>query len=413
MKYAKVTMLLLTVLMFAMPAQAVISKCEECHAKLTPGIVKDFNRSLMSGELTCTACHGEGHMGTDDVDNAMLPTIATCQQCHEDQVSQYLSGKHAKGLLPITAFPGFAHKQPTAFIAGQKGCNGCHNLGIVDEKIRNQGMAGEFRVHFKYGMDCQNCHTRHAFSKAEAQQPEACMQCHTGFDHAQWEMWTRSKHGAAYMTNRDAHRGPTCQDCHMSGGNHQVKTAWGFLAVRLPEKDEEWMGYRVSILKALGVLDNEGKPTGRLDVVKAADMARLTEESFNAEREAMVTTCKKCHSENYVTKSLENSDQMIKAADKIFAEAIELVAKLYMDKILKPTTNAATFPYPDLLTFYEVDSHIEELLYEIFMDFRMKTYQASFHLMPDYTTWYGLAKMKETLVEMKDINQQLRTAAKK
>jgi hypothetical protein len=199
----------------------------------------------------------------------------------------------------------------------------------------------------------------------------------------------------------------------MPEGNHRVMTAWGFLAVRLPEKDAEWMGYRVSILKALGVLDPAGKPTGRLDVVKAADMARLTEESFNAERDAMVTTCKKCHSATYVEKSLENSDQMIKASDKIFAEAIELVAKLYQDGILKSTTNQATFPYPDLLTFYEVDSHIEELLYEMFMDYRMKTFQASFHLMPDYTTWYGYAKLKETLVEMKDIDKQLRMAAKK
>ncbi len=412
MKYVKISLFSLTMLMFALPAQAVTSKCEECHTKLTPGIVKDFNRGVMSKELTCTACHGEGHMSADDVDKATLPTISTCQECHEDQAGQYLEGKHAKGLLPITAFPGFAHQQPTAFIAGQKGCNGCHNLGIVDEETRNKGLAGEFRAHFKYGMDCQNCHTRHAFSKKEAQQPEACMQCHTGFDHAQWEMWTRSKHGAAYMTDREAHRGPTCQDCHMSGGNHKVMTAWGFLAVRLPEKDAEWMGYRVSILKALGVLDNAGQPTGRLDVVKAADMARLTEEAFTVERDKMVTTCKECHSETYVLKSLENSDQMIKAADEIFAEAIELVAKLYTDKVIKSTTNEATFPYPDLLTFYEVDSHIEELLYSMFMDFRMKTFQASFHLMPDYTTWYGLAKMKKTLVEMKDIDKHLRTAAK-
>lgn len=166
-------------------------------------------------------------------------------------------------------------------------------------------------------------------------------------------------------------------------------------------------------LKALGVLDSAGKPTARLDVVKAADMARLTKEAFDAERNAMISNCKECHSESYVTKSLENSDQMIKAADIIFAEAIELIANLYKDKLLTSTTNAATAPYPDLLTFYEVDSHIEELLYEMFMDYRMKTYQASFHLMPDYTTWYGLAKMKATLVEMKDIDKHLRTATKK
>ncbi len=408
MKYLGFAVISLAVLMFALPAQAVTSKCEECHLKLTPGIVKDFNRGAMSETLTCDVCHGEDHMSADDADKAKLPTIATCKECHDEQADQYLSGKHAKGLLPITAFPEFAHKQPTAFIAGQKGCNGCHNMGIVDEKTKTEGLAGEFRAHYKYGMDCQNCHTRHAFSKAEAQEPEACMMCHTGFDHAQWEMWTRSKHGSAYMTDREAHRGPTCQDCHMAQGNHRVMTAWGFLAVRLPEKDAEWMGYRVSILKALGVLDKDGNPTARLDVVKAADMARLTKEAFNTERDAMVTTCKECHSENYVMLNMENADQMIKAADEIFAEAIELIAKLYQDGILKPTTNQATFPYPDLLTFYEVDSHLEELLYEMFMDFRMKTYQASFHLMPDYTTWYGLAKMKETLVKMKELDNHLR-----
>ena len=412
MKYFGLAIVSLTILMFSMPARAVTSKCEECHAKLTPGIVKDFNRGEMSETLTCADCHGEGHMSAEDVAKAKLPTIATCQECHEDQAGQYLDGKHAKGLLPITAFPGFAHKQPKAFIAGQKGCNGCHNLGIADEKTKNEGLAGEFRAHYKYGMDCQNCHTRHAFSKAEALEPEACMQCHTGFDHAQWEMWTRSKHGSAYMTDREAHRGPTCQDCHMAGGNHKVMTAWGFLAVRLPEADAEWMGYRVSILKALGVLDKDGKPTARLDVVKAADMARLTKEAFDTERNAMVTTCKECHSETYVKKNLENADQMIKGADKVFAEAIELVAKLYQDGIIKPTTNQETFPYPDLLTFYEVDNGIEEILYNMFMDYRMKTYQASFHLMPDYTTWYGYAKMKEALVEMKDIDKHLRMAAK-
>jgi len=196
----------------------------------------------------------------------------------------------------------------------------------------------------------------------------------------------------------------------MAGGNHKVMTAWGFLALRLPEKDAQWMGYRATILKALGVLDKDGKPTARLDVVKAADMVRLTEEAFNEQRDAMVTTCKQCHSETYVKENLANADQMIKAADEVFAEAIDIVANLYRDGILKSTTNKATFPYPDLLTFYEVNSHIEELLYQMFMDYRMKTYQAAFHLMPDYTTWYGYAKLKETLVTMKDLDKQLRAA---
>ena len=104
---------------------------------------------------------------------------------------------------------------------------------------------------------------------------------------------------------------------------------------------------------------------------------------------------------------------MIKASDKIFAEAINVVADLYRDGIIKQETNQATFPYPDLLSFYEVKTPIEQSLYLMFMDFRMKTYQAAFHQMADYTTWYGYAEMKKTLVDMKEMAKQMRLNAKK
>ncbi|MBN2332922.1 MAG: cytochrome c3 family protein [Deltaproteobacteria bacterium] len=395
---------------FHLPSSwSLSSMCEECHLKLNPGIVKDFNRGKMAKKMTCESCHGKEHMSAADADKAKLPTISTCKKCHSKQAGQYLSGKHALGLLPITAFPDFAHQQPQAFIDGQKGCNGCHNLGITDSQVRTNN---EARKYYRYGMDCQNCHTRHAFLVEEARQPEACNSCHTGFDHAQWEMWSHSKHGATYNTDRVAHRGPTCQDCHMVNGDHRVMSAWGFLALRLPEADKEWMGYRMTILQALGVLDKDGNPTPRLEVVKAANMARLDEESFAKERAAMQAICEQCHSATFARENLKNADLMIKAADKIFAEAINVVADLYKDGIIKKETNQATFPYPDLLTFYEVRTAIEEKLYEMFMDFRMKTYQAAFHGMPDYTTWYGYAKMKETLVEMKEMAAQMRLNVK-
>ncbi len=393
----------------ATPLQAVNSKCEECHKKVTPGIVKDFNRGKMAESMTCADCHGDAHMSANDADKAQLPTISTCKQCHEEQVNQYMSGKHALGLVAITAFPDFAHKQPEAFIAGQKGCNGCHNLGVTDQQVRQN----ELRKYYKYGMDCQNCHTRHAFSAAEAREPEACNNCHVGFDHAQWEMWYHSKHGSAYLLDRKAHRGPTCQDCHMPNGDHQVMSAWGFLALRLPEADQEWMGYRATILKALGVLDDKGNPTPRLDVVKAGKLARLTAEEWQAERDKMQKVCQQCHSANFARENLENADKMIKAADKLFAEAIETIADLYRDGIIPKKTNQATWPYPDLLNFYEVDTHIEEILYEMFMDHRMKTYQGAFHINPDYTTWYGYAKLKKDLVEIKELAENMRKQAKK
>ena len=214
------------------------SKCEECHAKVTPGIVKDFNRSKMSKTLTCKTCHGAGHTSEKDVDKAQLPTIKTCKKCHPEQAEQYLAGKHALGRIAMDAMP-TTHMQPTAFIAGQKGCGGCHTLGVLDEKARQD----KDRQYYKYGMDCQNCHTRHAFSRKEALEPEACQGCHMGFDHPQWEKWSGSKHRVTYLMLRDTDpenrsRAPKCQTCHMPDADHRVFTAWGFLGVRLLEEDK-------------------------------------------------------------------------------------------------------------------------------------------------------------------------------
>ena len=74
----------------------------------------------------------------------------------------------------------------------------------------------------------------------------------------------------------------------MVEGDHRVMNSWGFLAVRLPEDDQEWMGYRATILKGLHVLDPAGNPTPRLDVVKAGNVARLTKEAWQAERDKMI-----------------------------------------------------------------------------------------------------------------------------
>ncbi|MEZ0329508.1 MAG: multiheme c-type cytochrome [Dissulfuribacterales bacterium] len=390
-------------------ASAKPSACEDCHAKISPKMVQDFNRGKMSQHLTCEACHGSDHTSEKDVAKAKLPTIETCKQCHPQQAKQYLDGKHALGLVALNAMP-YTHMQPKAFMEGQKGCGGCHTLGLASQKDRET----EGRKYYKYGMDCQNCHTRHAFSKAEASEPEACMTCHMGFDHPQWEMWSGSKHGVTYLMERaidskNKDRAPKCQTCHMRNGDHRVFSAWGFLAVRLPEDDAEWMGYRATILKGLGVLDPDGKPTGRLDVVKAGKVARLTKEDFEAERKRIVEVCYQCHSPNFANENIKNADKMVKEADKLFAEAIEVVAGLYKDGIIKQK-KGQPYPYPDLLTFYDVNTKVEEVLYEMFMDHRMKAFQANFHMNPDYSTWYGYAKMVKDLVEIKELAQEMRAA---
>lgn len=91
-----------------------------------------------------------------------------------------------------------------------------------------------------------------------------------GFRPPQWEMWTTSKHGTIWqIEGPKGKRAPTYQTCHRQGGDHGVITSSGFLALRLPEDDKDWLNDRVTILQALGVLDEKGNPTARLDVVKA------------------------------------------------------------------------------------------------------------------------------------------------
>jgi multi-heme cytochrome with CxxCH motif len=147
---------------------------------------------------------------------------------------QISKGEHAVAWVAMTAMPTTA-EQPHAIIAGEKGCGGCHRIG------RDEGK-------------CDSCHTRHLFATTESRRPEACMTCHMGFDHPQWEMYSTSKHGAIYEVegshgdwnirladwfNQPAQasplrpRAPVCATCHMPQGNHTVATAWGFLGLRL------------------------------------------------------------------------------------------------------------------------------------------------------------------------------------
>ncbi|MEJ2111405.1 MAG: multiheme c-type cytochrome, partial [Acidobacteriota bacterium] len=325
-------------------AELEAAECVDCHRSITPGIVTDWEISKHGkAGMGCAVCHGSDHDSPANVADVNIPTPDTCAACHSTQVEQYKAGKHSIAWSAMKAMPTM-HWQPSLLTEGMKGCGGCHKIGFKDEaeiKILKKNSPG-------FGTaSCDVCHTRHTFSTVEAKQPQACQTCHMGFDHAQWEMYSSSKHGVRYLLKQNGvlpeeTAAPTCQTCHMQNGNHEVRTAWGFLAVRLPmPEDIIWQEDRSTILKALGVLDPAGQPTARLDVVKGVQLARLTQEEWQKERDKMIDTCKQCHSANYVKAELQKGDQMIKEADHVMAEAIRTVAFLYQDDILtKPETYA-------------------------------------------------------------------------
>ncbi|WP_456369710.1 multiheme c-type cytochrome [Geoglobus sp.] len=369
---------------------ASANECIDCHRQVTPGIVDQWLSGNMSKYFGCEACHGSDHKSSDDWQNAKMPTPDTCKACHPKQYNQYASGKHYYAWIAMNAMPALQHvPNPQRDLEGFKGCSGCHKIGHIEEK---EG--------YRYGAAaCDSCHTRHKFSKEEARKPEACLPCHMGFDHPQYEMWSTSKHGVIYRIEGDTGRAPKCQTCHMANGNHSVMTAWGFLALRVPEDDEEWWKDRVTILQALGVLDEDGNPTERFEIVKAGKVARLSKEEWQAERERMIAVCSQCHSENFAREQLEAGDKMIREADRVFAEAIRTVKELYDLGILEKPDD---WKYaPDLLQFYEVKTPIEEELYLMFMEYRMRTFQGAFHMNPDYSFWYGWAPLKESLIKIK------------
>mgnify|MGYP006304614905 CR=1 FL=1 len=201
---------------FAGNSWAVNQGCVDCHEKTNPQIVNDWKlsrHSKVDGGATCITCHGDKHQSAKDVSEAELATPDVCNECHSDQVAEYKEGKHALAWAAMKAMPA-THWQPMELVEGMKGCGACHRHGLKSEeeiKELKEREIGGFGI-----ASCDVCHTRHLFSKKEAQQPQACRTCHMGFDHPQWEMYESSKHGVRFLLKQvgilpESTAAPTCQ----------------------------------------------------------------------------------------------------------------------------------------------------------------------------------------------------------
>jgi hypothetical protein len=110
---------------------------------------------------------------------------------------------------------------------------------------------------------------------------------------------------------------------------------------------------------------------------------------------------------NFAKGELQKGDDMIRETDKLMAEAIRIVADLYKDgKLKKPASYASNFP--DLLTFHDAPTVIEQKLFVMFLEHRMRAFQGTFHGNPDYALWYGWSEMRRDLTEIKALAAELR-----
>ena len=392
--------------------------CVGCHINVTPGIVKQHlgsphaNTTNSEDVVLCSDCHGEKHTQMDDWKEADMPTADTCGQCHKKQVRQHKEGKHNLAWMVMKSQIAW-HGQPGAITQqGYRGCSGCHKIGKkgligvtdgnMEAKLKYDGGKEESKYHYG-NVQCDACHTRHSFKKSEARDPRACSNCHMGFDHPQWEMYSSAKHGVIWAIegHEEGARAPTCQNCHIMEGDHAVKTPWGFVGLRIPTKenvlalikvapslepqltklasllpsghyvdlddDPEWTLDRALILQAAGVLDANFQPTERFtELVVQAQVARGPDD-FNEIRNKMKDNCNKCHARGFVNMHMKASDEILKAADHEFAKAIRAVQGLYKDGILEVPKD---WKYaPDLLQYYDAKTKIEQELYLIMLEY--------------------------------------------
>ena len=230
-------------------------ECLECHATDNPNIYQQWGASKHYGaNVGCYECHQAEESDPDafehgDVFISVIVSPTDCARCHEKEVNEFLDSHHSKAGRIMGSLDnvlaevvegnrglkteGFPDGISAAAVNGCWQCHGSTVRVLADGSLDpatwpNTGM-GRINPDGSEG-SCSACHSRHAFSVAQARQPENCGKCHMGPDHPQIEIYEESKHGIAYAANKDKMNldsskwvvgedyfaAPTCATCHMS-----------------------------------------------------------------------------------------------------------------------------------------------------------------------------------------------------
>src|SRR3990170_3096316 len=182
---------------------------------------------------SCLVCHGLDHTEITHVRGRVSEKV--CAACHAQIYQEaVLDAGHSYGPGPAgigtnwdrnVKVPHYA-QMPRKVM--EMGCDPCHaQAGATDAPFWDEQKKQYVDLSsLPYRNGCIACHTRHRFDPAEARRAEACMTCHMGPDHPNWEAYSTSKHGAIYLTDGQkwdwsksmaeaSYNAPTCAYCHM------------------------------------------------------------------------------------------------------------------------------------------------------------------------------------------------------
>lgn len=359
--------------------------CVKCHEQKTPTIVAQWAESKHAQlGVSCYECHraAEGDPDAFRHEGALIATIVTpkdCGGCHKEIAEEFAHSHHAKAASFIGSLDNVLGEVVEGKLAAVNGCWQCHGSTVALQKgadgtvLRDKAgkpmidpatwpNTGIGRVNLDGSTGtCSACHSRHAFQRAMARQPEVCGKCHMGPDHPQMEIYEESKHGIAYRTRQDEMNlksekwvvgvdysaAPTCATCHMSATRGMPVT--------------HDVGARISW-------------TLRPVVSKKL-------EKWEKRREAMMDVCQGCHAPDFVAAFYKSYDDTVDLWNTKFAQPAQaLMAALKEAGKITPT------PFDE-----ELEWHFYRLWHHEGRRARMGASMQG----PDYTQWHGFFEVAE------------------
>ena len=381
--------------------------CISCHEKASPGIAEQWHQSAhQSAGVNCMDCHEAKAEDVDAIEHEgqIIATIVSpkdCGRCHEQEYAEQAGSVHAEAYAIIEdRVPALAHNVTGAEMQAA-GCDQCHGSEV---KVRGDGTLdpatwpnsgiGRINPDGSKG-SCSSCHGRHAFSKAQAREPDACVRCHSGPDSPDKEIFEASKHGMLYAAQREAMNlgadswiagqdytaAPTCVTCHMGAAGkvpatHDVglRNAW---SLNTPVSEQQY----------LVVLDDGSKlelpasakpPKRGTELTKADGSGAKVKAVVTPERRRLVmsTVCLECHSKTMTQGFMTQFDNVVELYNTKFgAPAAAIMAGLYDQ---------------DLLTPLPFDEPLEFTYWELWHDEGARARHGASMASPNHAWWEGM-----------------------
>ncbi|MCF8111035.1 MAG: hydroxylamine oxidase [Desulfobacteraceae bacterium] len=371
-------------------------------AKTTPGRAKEkpdlekrvsfenMRKELADVVIGCAECHTmnpEKHEDTFDHAGVRVHPVVTpgdCAACHPAERKEFSENimAEAHGNLEdnplygalVTAAAGslkfsdmkLEQKEPSDDTKADS-CLFCHGTKLKVKKTAgretdmgpmefpviqgwpNQGV-GRINPDNSKG-SCSACHPRHRFSIETARKPETCSQCHKGPDVPAYKVYSVSKHGNIYNSQKNSDKwdfasvpwkvgkdmeAPTCAACHIS----LLTTEDGTPLAQRTHRMNDRLAWRIFGLPyahahpqspdTSKIVNKDGLalPTA-LDSTPARDFL-ISENTMNKREETMQQVCRGCHSSGWIKghfsrleSTIEETNAQTLTATKILQEAWE------------------------------------------------------------------------------------------